>query len=69
MAGVVHDLLLTLSAAPDSQVDPSITARLFDLSKSPSRQGMKSILDDCAKFSLASDFAMVALALAMDKME
>lgn len=60
------DILVKFSEAPDSQIDKSITDKMKELlSKNGTitKSEMKAILDDCAYFSLASDFAMRAMRL------
>ena len=60
----MKELLTLLSEASESQIDPVVSLRLKTLAENPTAAGMKSILDDCARFSLASDFAMAAMHLA-----
>ena len=50
--------LKELSNAPAGEIDPSITPRFENVQ---SAADMKSILDDCARYALASDFAMQAM--------
>jgi hypothetical protein len=53
--------LLMLAQAPESQIAKEVRVRLAMLAITPDADEMKAILDDCAKYSLASDFAMVAM--------
>lgn len=60
----LDDILAALSAAPDGQIDQSITPRIKQLVGLPPdviAPRSKEILDECAFASLASDFAMVAM--------
>ena len=60
----IDSLLLSLSDAPDTQIDSEITPKIAGLIGKPLDEiavGMKAILDECAFASLASDFAMVAM--------
>lgn len=53
-----NEMIQLLLEAPDTQIDPSVKERL---SKSPSKEELLSIMDDCVYGSLVSDFAMKAL--------
>ncbi len=60
----IDQLLQTLSEAPDSQIDASITPRIKSLvgvNDEIVASELKTILDECAVSSLASDFAMNVL--------
>lgn len=54
----LYNLLEQISLVPDSQIDSAIASKLKDIvvNKPNDLVGqMKSILDDCIKFSLASE--------------
>ena len=59
------DAILTdLCEAPETQIDGEMVVKLRQLIGQPSETveaGLKSILDECARYSLASDFAMGAM--------
>lgn len=62
----LNQLLVMLSEAPDGQICKTITPEIKRLIGKPFDEielGMKTILDKCAYFALASEFGM----LAMDK--
>jgi hypothetical protein len=55
-------MLAGFHRAPESQLDPTICARIAALPDGPEARAMlKTILDDCAYAALASDFVMMAL--------
>lgn len=63
----IDDLLQILSEAPDTQIDHTITPKLSALVGKPHQEisnGLKVILDECAAYALASDFAIMAMACA-----
>jgi len=56
--------LNVLCEAPESHIDKSIKLRLENMRERPNDNvlnNINDILDDCARYSLASDFAMAAL--------
>lgn len=57
----MRDVILYLAEAPEDQIDPKICERLRALAENPTAKDMKTILDDCAYSSLASDFAMMTM--------
>jgi len=60
----LDEMLMILSAAPDSQIDKSITKRLKSLVGKPIPEIKTEIMhciDDCVYGSLASGFALQAL--------
>jgi hypothetical protein len=64
MTRQIDHILAELSQAPDTQIDHTITPRLYALIGKPISEiesGLHEILDDCAYAALASDFAMVAM--------
>ena len=68
-ATLIDKVLSALAKAPPglhAQIDETQTVRLKELiGKAPGEQsrGLKAILDDCAAYGLASDFAMTAMHL------
>lgn len=75
MAHNYAGILKALSAAPETQIDSKITARLLILAEAGAEtetsalaEDLKTILDECAYFSLASDFAMQAMHLVWQQM-
>jgi hypothetical protein len=60
----IDEFLELLAAAPDTQIDGTVTIQLSELVGQPyeviARQ-LKQILDDCAYAALASDFSMMAM--------
>jgi len=57
-------ILTDLCTAPETQIDGEIVVKLRQLIGQPSETveaGLKSILDECARYSLASDFAMISM--------
>lgn len=57
-------ILADICEAPETQIDGEIVVKLRQLIGQPLETvetGLKSILDECARYSLASDFAMVAM--------
>lgn len=59
---MIDDLLRAIAEAPTTQIDKYATKRISDLVGEKDRADkMKDILDDCARNSLATDFAMVAM--------
>lgn len=59
----VNEYLKALVQAPESQCDPAITKKLLALIDKPyddQVEGVLHIMDECAYFSLASDFFMRA---------
>lgn len=66
------DVFLTLSRAPESQIEPSQTAILYQLSQrdsTPKSFELKEVLDTCAYASFASDFAMRAMDVLWQQMK
>ncbi len=58
------NILTLLAQAPKSQCDPSVLPRLQALADSddePKADQLHDILDDCAHYSLCSDFMMNAM--------
>jgi hypothetical protein len=57
------NMLEALAQAPETQIDPAYTAKLAVMSRQTEVKSddLLSILDDCAFFSGASDFAMTAM--------
>ena len=57
----MNEIIEQLIEAPETQICPTIVERIknidFDNSETAASE-MKSILDDSAKYALASDFAM-----------
>lgn len=63
----LDELLTELANAPASEIDASITLRIQHLVGLPPdavAARMRLILDECARASLASDFAMMAMNVA-----
>ncbi len=64
MSENLDELLEELSEAPNSQISSEIVPRLRDLigkSEKDIAISLRKILDECAYYSLASDFAMQAM--------
>ena len=59
----MKEILLRLSEAPSSQIDAAVCLRLKALAENPNATELQSIVDSCARFSLASDFAMAVMNL------
>lgn len=53
-----EELLRLLLDGPDCELDASVQTKLLEM-KTP--EDLKTILDDCARYSLASDFTMLVL--------
>lgn len=76
----INDLLDGILAVPihnkdgtdRSQIDETTVARLKQIRQEPNKQkrltGMKSILDDSARYSLSSNFGMVVMDVLYDMM-
>jgi hypothetical protein len=61
-----NELLKTFAKAPDMQIDEKFKPIFLDLvyrTDERVRDEIKKILDECARYSLASDFVMGALDL------
>lgn len=61
-------LLTLLCSAPESQLSDCIVKRIKSIIGKPKdevKKGLVSILDDCANYSLASDFTMTTLNIAL----
>jgi hypothetical protein len=64
MLDMAYEMIETLSTAPDSQIDASITARLKDLIGKPLEEvktEIRHIVDDCVFGGLTSGFALIAI--------
>jgi len=59
----------TVINAPEFHIDKYIKNKLVASSHKINYTGLKSILDDCAKYSLASDFMMYTLNIVLLKMK
>lgn len=60
----VDGFIQVLCEAPDSQIDKTQVEKLQGLIGKPPKEQvivLKSILDDCANYSLASGFCMVSI--------
>ena len=65
----MNQLLILLSEASERQIDPIISIRLKALVDHPTAAEMRSILNSCARYSLASDFAMAVMHLILIQLE
>lgn len=65
----MKEVLIRLSEAPSSQVDAAICLRLKALAENPNATELRSIIDSCARFSLASDFAMAVMQILLLQLE
>ena len=64
MLDMAYEMIETLSTAPDSQIDASITARLKDLIGKPLEEvktEIRHIVDDCVFGGLTSGFSLIAI--------
>lgn len=58
----MKDLIDMLAAAPSSEIDPAIVPRIAALNDSEDpAEDLQGIIDSCARYSLASSFAMLAM--------
>jgi len=60
----MKDLIDLLCEAPEGQIDPCIVDKLKALDPNDIEmvaRELKTILDECARYSLASDFAMTSM--------
>jgi len=60
----MNEVIKILFEAPESQICPTIVERLKNINFDDNENAiteMKSILDDSARYSLASDFAMYTM--------
>jgi hypothetical protein len=67
-----NNTLRILAEAPPHQIDETIVARLMALIDKPLEEqeiGLQAIMDDCAKYSLASDFAMLAMGVLLTALQ
>ncbi len=65
----LNELLELLSSAPDTQICKTVTPAIKSLigkSGEEIERGIKKILDECARGSLATDFSMFSMNCAWD---
>ena len=65
----VRQFLLKVAHAPPGQLNPEVCARIRAMCEAGvSAPKLQAIMDDCARYSLASDFAMVAMDAALSEL-